>query len=163
MYLSRLEPCCHSSVGRAPRFPLPKPSIVLSSPDLLFPHYLIIAGVLQLFKVGMLHDVLGSAAGMQDNQEWSMCRNITCFCMPGNEVHSLVAVYIDQRLSAHCTVTTACNFVPDFADFFHAAIHTPLYAVLAVMAVIYTSTFFFFGLLWWSILRQVVYPCCNIC
>ena len=39
------------------------------------------------------------------------------------------------------------------ADFFHAAIHTPLYAVLAVMAIIYTATFFFFGLLWWGILR----------
>ncbi|KAL3154506.1 hypothetical protein ABBQ32_013968 [Trebouxia sp. C0010 RCD-2024] len=38
-------------------------------------------------------------------------------------------------------------------DFFHAAIHTPLYLVLAVIAVIYTTTFFFFGLLWWSILR----------
>lgn len=39
------------------------------------------------------------------------------------------------------------------ADFFHAAIHTPLYTVLAVMAVIYIATFFFFGLLWWGILR----------
>lgn len=39
-------------------------------------------------------------------------------------------------------------------DFFHAAIHTPLYMVLAVMAVIYTATFFFFGLLWWAILRK---------
>ncbi|DBB04045.1 hypothetical protein WJX77_007564 [Trebouxia sp. C0004] len=39
-------------------------------------------------------------------------------------------------------------------DFFHAAIHTPLYAVLAVVAVIYIATFFFFGLLWWGILRK---------
>lgn len=64
--------------------------------------------------------------------------------------------YTDQCLPAHCIVALAYNFVADFADFFHAAIHTPLYAVLLVMAVIYTSTFFFFGLLWWSILRQVI-------
>lgn len=49
------------------------------------------------------------------------------------------------------------------ADFFHAAIHTPLYAVLAVIAVIYTSTFFFFGLLWWSILRWVINVSCTYC
>ena len=160
---SHCESRCHPSVECAPFILLPKPSIVLSSPDLFCPHYLYILGLLQLLKVGMLHDMHGSAAGMQDNQEWSMCRNITYFCMLGNEVHSLVALYTDQRLSARCTVASAYNFVADFADFFHAAIHTPLYAVLLVMAVIYTSTFFFFGLLWWSILRQVIYPCCHVC
>lgn len=71
--------------------------------------------------------------------------------MRGSEVCCLAVLYVDGNSSAQQRATARLGC----ADFFHAAIHTPLYAVLAVMAVIYTTTFFFFGLLWWSILRQV--------
>ncbi len=74
--------------------------------------------------------------------------------MPGSEVR----LFKSRKGSHLAKVKLACGQAGSLqllccADFFHAAIHTPLYAVLAVMAIIYTATFFFFGLLWWGILR----------
>lgn len=54
----------------------------------------------QLVKLVCLHNMVGSAAGMQDNQGLSTFRSTTFFCMLGSEVHSLAALYADHCLSA---------------------------------------------------------------
>ena len=80
------------------------------------------------------------------------------------EAHMLVGVLASHRivmLSCRHAGKSRVDFVQKHylflhawkRDFFHTAIHTKLYYVFLMMAVIYTISFFFFGLLWYWIIK----------